>query len=135
MTGLSSTQGEFLSVPVEDIKQKTADHRGKLKEYKKIRIKTDVAFLLAHMVQSLPEGAWLKSLNVRYGNDDTVMLDISGYVYTEDPNNQLGLVNGLVEVLRSSKELSRYLSGVQLTSMQRQDINGVAVTYFLITCS
>ena len=135
VTGLSSTQGEFLSVPVEDIKQKTADHRGKLKEYKKIRIKTDVAFLLAHMVQSLPEGAWLKSLNVRYGNDDTVMLDISGYVYTEDPNNQLRLVNGLVEVLRSSKELSRYLSGVQLTSMQRQDINGVAVTYFLITCS
>ncbi|MBI3314350.1 MAG: PilN domain-containing protein [Candidatus Omnitrophica bacterium] len=106
-----------------------------MKEYKKIRIKTDAAFLLAYTVRSLPEGVWLKDLNVRYGNDDQVTMDISGYVYAENSNQQLRLVNGLVEVLRSSKELSRYLSGVQLTSMQRQDINGVAVTYFLITCS
>ncbi len=135
VTGLSSAQGEFFSVPVEDIKQKTADDRSKLKEYKKIRTKTDVAFLLAYTVRTLPEGVWLKDMSVRYGNDDKVTVDISGYVYAEDPNNQLRSVNGLVEVLRSSKELSRYLSGVQLTSMQRQDINGVAVTYFLITCS
>jgi len=135
VTGLSLAQGGFSSVPVEDIKQKTADNRDKLKGYKKIRTKTDVAFLLAYMVQSLPEGVWLKDLNVRYGNDDKVTMDISGYVYAESLNKQLRLVNGLVEVLRSSKELSRYLSGVQLTSMQRQDINGVAVTYFLITCS
>ncbi len=135
VTGLSSARSGFLSVPVEDIRQKTADNRDKLKAYKKIRIKTDVAFLLAYTVQSLPEGVWLKDLNVRYGNDDKVTMDISGYVYAENLNKQLRSVNGLVEVLRSSKELSRYLSGVQLTSMQRQDINGVAVTYFLITCS
>ncbi len=135
VTGLSSAQGEFLSVPVEDIQQKITDNHDKLKGYKKIRIKTDTALLLAYTVRSLPEGVWLKDLNVSYGNDDQVTVDISGYVYAEDLNKQLRLVNGLVEVLRSSKELSRYLSGVQLTSMQRQDINGVAVTYFLITCS
>ncbi len=135
VTGLSSAQSEFLSVPVEDIQRKTTDNRDKLKGYKKIRTKTDVAFLLAYTVRSLPEGVWLKDLNVRYGSDDKVTVDISGYVYAENLNKQLRSVNGLEEALRSSKELSRYLSGVHLTSMQRQDINGVAVTYFLITCS
>ena len=135
ITDLSSAQGEMLAMNVEDIQQKIAGNTDKLKGYKKIRTKTDVALLLVHAVRVLPEGMWLKDLSVRYGADDKVTMDIAGYAYAADLNKQLRSVNALVAALRSSKELSGAISSVQLTSMQRQDINNVAVTSFVISCS
>ncbi len=135
IAGLSVGQGEFASMSVEDIQQKIKNNTVKLQNYKKIRVKTDVAFLLAHTVRLLPEGVWLKDLSVRYGTDDKMTMDISGYAYAPDQNQQLRFVNALVSGLRASTELSRYISGVQLTSMQRENVNNVPVTYFVITCS
>ena len=125
----------MLSTDVEGIKKKITGNADRLKGYKAIQVKSDVALMLVHMVRILPEGAWLNNLSVRYGADNKITKNISGYAYAEDFNKQLRSINALVTALRSSKELSNIVSGVQLTSMQREEIDNTAVTFFVINCS
>ncbi len=127
--------GEFDSLSADDILKKKSEATAKLSNYKKIRFKSDTALLLVYVVQQFPPEVWLNSLNLTYADDGKLSFSINGYAYSKDQNRQLLSVDELVNKLKSDKQLSGQITDVQMTSMQRQEINSYPVTSFVITCS
>ena len=70
MTELALRQGAFLNQPVESLQAEIQENTEKLSDYKSIKIKSDMASILLRVASLLPQGAWLKSLNIQYEGGD-----------------------------------------------------------------
>jgi hypothetical protein len=87
----------------------------------------------------LPQGTWPTNYNVVYkqetGKEDSVVLNFSGYIVKDDPNEQIAAVNNMVVALKKDAKLSKFIKDVQLGSLQRVEINGRHFMKFAIHCS
>ena len=100
----------------------------------------------------LPQGVWFKSINVRAvsasvassGPDGTKksadapdkhwIIELNGYAYAPDPKQEIRIVNELIGRLKKDKHLAKFLSGVNLTNIKKEDINGHATVSFSLIC-
>jgi Tfp pilus assembly PilM family ATPase len=143
--------GPFLDMSVETIQQKIDDNKSRLELFKAIFRKTDVSFYLVRLPKLLPDGVWLNEMTVQYTEvQDTsklppqpgvpktppspgLVLDMSGYVYNKDTNQQFRMVYGLVNSLKSDDFLKKYLKVISLSSIQTEQRETDTVTSFKIT--
>ncbi len=140
---VSAKQGPFANTPVKDIEAKIKQYNEKILVYKDIRTKSDMAPIMVLIPKLLPQGMWLKSFNIQYqeipkakqnaannktkikqpkDTSYTMRIELSGAVYTADPNQQIRLVNDFVLSLKKNPELAKYIKQVDLSSMQREEI-------------
>ncbi len=143
--------GAFENMPMEDIQKKVIDNTNRLKMLKIFLKKTEMAYVLTKIPKLLPEGVWLADLSVRYNvssdsrsalasvqpantQEDGINMELSGYAYTEDSNQQFKMVYALVNVLKSDKAFQKYFRNVSLAAIQREQKTDTTVTSFKITC-
>lgn len=135
---LTSKQEAFLNVPVDSIRDELKDNSTKLAAYKNIRMKSDMVLILLRIASHLPQGAWLKELSVSYNqsdfNDAHVTINMQGDVLGGDPNEQIAVVNQIFSDFKNDKDLPRFIKGVNLVSLNREDLDGRQVTGFNIRC-
>jgi hypothetical protein len=136
---LSAKQGAFLHEPMDNIQAETKQNIDLLAQYKTIRAKSDVAFILFKVASHLPQGALLTNLSLNYDQGDSdnapVTIDMQGNVYREDPNEQIAVVNQIFSDFKNDRELSRFVKNVNLVSFNGQEYKGRKVTGFNIHCS
>ncbi len=142
---LQSKFGSYATSTPELLEQQTTESKGKLAAYRNIRIGSKVSYFLKLVPALLPEGAWLKDLDIRY-NDiiknegsfrvkaSKVTLSFSGYIYTEDPRKQFPLANTLLLNFKNNKEFSNLFDRIELGSVQRTALQQYNVTTFRIEC-
>ena len=113
----------------------------------------EAAHVLAQIPKVLPEGVWLSDMTVYYGNKtsdfsptsvnampasdaqtDLISVELSGYAYANDSNQQFKKVYALVNVLKSDKVLNRYFRNANLASIQNERNQDSIVTSFRIVC-
>ena len=83
----------------------------------------------------LPKGALLTNLTVDYDQTDHMIIDMTGNVYTDDPNEQIALVEQVFSDFKSDKDLAQFVTKVNLVSLNRQEVINHQVTVFTIHCS
>ncbi len=136
---LALKQGAFINEPLESIQTQIQENKSKISAYKNIRIKSDMASIMLRVASLLPQGAWLTGLNVQYEGGSVksthVTIDMTGYLFKDDPNEQMSAVNSLVLGFRKDKILSKFIKKVTLGSLTRNDMDGRVVTSFSIHCS
>jgi Tfp pilus assembly PilM family ATPase len=147
---LVDEQGPFLDMTVDSIKQKIADNTSKLETVKNIFRKTETAFSLVHLSKMLPQGVWLTDMAMQYTDAapasttgkvsdpsskaaTAMSLDLSGYAYSKDANEQFRIVYSVVNVLKSDDLFKKYLKSVNLTSIQSEQRDKDNVTSFKIS--
>ena len=142
---LKQKQMTFDSSKADDILAKKSETFSKLTSYKDIRLTSDVAYYLAKIPDMLPQGAWLKNLQLQYftksETDNQITRSISkisvtmeGYVYKENANEQFRLVNSLVAKFKDDKEFTKEFNDIDLATVRQDSLNNFTVTYFKITC-
>ena len=136
---LSAKEGAFLSQSQSSIQAEVQQNIDKLAQYKSIRTKSDVAVIVLRVASHLPLGVMLNGFSIKYDQGDSVnahvTIDIKGDVYNEDPNVQISIVNQVYSDLKNDKELSRFVSIVNLVSFNPEVVNDRHVTGFNIHCS
>jgi hypothetical protein len=136
---LAMQQGEFLNNPVESVQTQIQDNTDKLAAYKDINIKSDVASILLRVASLLPQGVWLRGFEIKYQGEGVkntdVAIELNGYVFKDDPNEQIAVVNGLVLSFRDDPALSKLIHSINLGSLSRATVDGRNVTLFTIHCS
>lgn len=135
----SARQGAFLYEPMESLQTEIQESNNKLSEYKDIKIKSNVASILLEVASLLPQGAWLKDLNVRYGGTNSknthVEMDMEGYIFKNDLHEEIAAINDLVLGFKNDKKLSSLISSVNLVSLRRDKVGTRDLTSFVIHCS
>ena len=136
---LSAQAGVFLNEPVESIQAELRQNTDQLTQFKNIRTKSDVVFILLRVASHLPQGFSLSDLRINYNpndfNDGHVTIDMNGTVYKEDPDEQIVAVDRIFSDFKNDKELSRFIRSVSLGPLNREDHNGRQVMGFNIHCS
>jgi len=151
--------GSFQDSDVSFIEKKDIKLKSELKQYKNIRTKSDVALFLLLIPDLLPEGTWLRNLDIAY-NDLTTRIDastakkkksrqrdnrkaeseasltmiIDGYAYSENKNQQFRLVNEFLRKIKTNGELSNFFQNFDLETTQSQKLDDYNVTFFKIVC-
>jgi Tfp pilus assembly PilM family ATPase len=145
--------GPFLDMSVENIQEKIDENTSKLDTVKNIFRRTEMASYLVRLPKVLPESVWLTDLTMQYTDvQDTskstttnadqqtkasaalpgMLLDVAGYVYTKDTNQQFRVVYSIVSALKSDDLFKKYLKSVNLSSIQSEQREKDTVTSFKI---
>ena len=136
---LLSQEGGFLHQSIDAIQAESQQNRGQLDQFKGIRVKSEMTFIILRVASHLPEGVLLNNFNIRYDLNDSVnahvSIDMRGDVFKEDPDEQIGVVNKVFSALKYDKELSRFITNVNLDSLNREQFKGQQVTGFSIHCT
>jgi len=136
---LSLQEGAFLNQPTESIRAELQQDTGMLAQYKGIRAKSDMAFILLRIASHLPQGSMLSDLHMNYEQGDAnnihMTIDMTGNVFKDDPNEEIAVVNQIFSDFKNDKELAMFIKSVDLVSLNRQVNNGRQVTVFNIQCS
>jgi len=136
---LVAQEGAFSSELIDGIQTESQQNIDKLAQYKDIRMKSEMTFIILRMASHLPEGVLLNNLNIRYDSNDSVnahvSIDMRGDVSAEDADGQIGVVNKVFSAFKYDKELSRFITNVNLDSLNREQFKGRQVTGFSIHCS
>ena len=148
---LSSKQGAHLNEITVTIQAETQQNTDTLTQYKNIRTKSDVVLILLRVASHLPKGALLKNFNITYDQPDSsdpnnpnttnttnnahVIIDMDGDVFREDFSEQIAVVNQIILDFKNDKELSTFISKVNLVSLTRENLNGKQATGFTVHCS
>ena len=123
--------------------------------YKNVSPKSDAAFFLNMIPRFLPQGTWLKELTVNFSVESTdsknsaksgsshaipqpqeekqVKVNLTGYAFVENINQQLRLVKNLISNMKDNKEFMRFFKNVSFTT-ETMDLSGYTATYFKINC-
>ncbi len=151
---LKEEQGSFQDLTKEEIDLKSKDVQSKIKGYKDVRVKSEVAFFLNVIPRMLPDGIWLKELTVNYSDIEetpttegtevveedpnaktyTISVAISGFSFVENINQQIRIVKNLVADLNAKKDFSSYFKTIDLATAQVQKLQDFTVTFFRIEC-
>ena len=136
---LSLTQGAFSSVLVESIQAESQQNIDKLNALKSIRTKSDVVLVMLRLASHLPQGSLLGQLDITYDGDDVnntrVSINMRGYVFKGDSNEEIAVVNQIFSDIKNDKELAKYIKSVNLVSLNRNNIDDKQATEFNIHCS
>ena len=131
----------------------------KLNYFKNIQTGGDIAPFLATIPKLLPDGVWIEQLDIVYPDifspekekakttgalppnrdparqaGDKPAVDIQGYAYSSDPNDQFKLVNALLENFRANKELSAIFDRMDFETIQARNFGKYPVTFFYLKC-
>jgi len=136
---LLAQEGHFWNQSLESIQSEAQQNAYMLEQYKDIRIKSEMAFIILKLASHLPEGVLLNSLSIVYDSNDSINAHVSinmrGDVFKEDSDEQIAVVNKVFSALKYDKELSRLITNVNLDSLSREQFKGQQVTGFSIHCS
>ncbi|MCK5505056.1 MAG: pilus assembly protein PilM, partial [Thermodesulfovibrionia bacterium] len=145
--------GRFQDADVSMIEQKEKDLKDSLTYFRNIRMDSNAASFLLLIPNLLPEGTWIRNLDITYDDsatfdlpDDmvqtvsrrptrakttkempTLLIMIEGYAYSENRNQQFRLVNRLLRNLKDNKEFSRFFSDIDVETTKAQKLNDFSV--------
>lgn len=148
--------GIFQDSSEDALEKKVQEINKKQDVYKSVPLKSDVTFFLNIIPRFLPQGAWLKELTINFfpGSTDStnpsrsgefraissqpqkekqVKINMTGYAFVENTNQQLRLVKNLISNMKNNKEFMRFFKNVSFTT-ETTELNGYPVTYFKINC-
>ncbi len=158
---LSEQLGSFQDADVSMIEKQEKNLKDRLTYFKNIRMDSTAASFLLLIPDMLPEGTWIKDLDITY--DDSAAFEllpgnmaktvsrrpttratkeasdlrvtIEGYAYSENRNQQFRLVNRLLRNLKDNKEFSGFFSEIDVETTKAQKLNDFSVTAFKIVCT
>lgn len=148
-------QGGFVDMTPEDIQSRITENLSRFKDYQDAFQASEMAYILTHIAKTLPKGIWLSSMEIQYAKDKIgsttlskpvllddsagsskairpMMIDLSGYAYTSDDNEQFKMVYGLVNALKSDRIFAKYSRNVSLAGIQSEQRGDLALTSFKI---
>ncbi len=152
---LADAQGPFVEMKPDEIETRISENRKKLKVYEKTYEPSQMAFILMRIAKVLPAGMWLTEVDVKYLKDKEgagtfslidpnsassesseqirfLSLDITGYVYAEDSNQQFKMVYAFVNQLKADKTFQTFAKSVNLANIQSEQSGKDVVTNFKI---
>jgi len=136
---LSAKQGVHMGETKESLQAVIQHNTELLTQYKNIRMKSEMAFIILKLASHLPQGSMLSNLRIAYdkgdASDQHVSIDMTGNVYNPDPNEQIAAANQIYSDFKHDKDLLRFVKIVSLVSLTRQLYDGKQVTVFTIHCS
>lgn len=133
----------------DDLKEKSQTLRNKLENIKGLPVKSEASLFLNIIPSLLPEGTWLKDIELIYQSEKTerkeksqvsgknklnLTIELSGYVYSENIKTQFGLVNTLLINIKGNKNFSDFFRDIVLETVNAQKLNDFNVTFFKIRC-
>lgn len=149
-------QGAFLNMTKDEIEAKIKEQKEKLSNYQHAYKKSEMAYLMTYIAKTLPAGIWLSDFDISYDRpketsassasskkpavesvpgqkpEFPIIIDLSGFSYAKDPNEQFKMVYGLVNSLKSDKTLMKYSRSVNLAGIQREENGDAVITSFKI---
>ncbi len=146
---LETELGTYKETLIEKIENVTQTTETSLKHLKSINAKSNVAFYLTNFPLLLPEGVWIKTLDVQYPEDKNLIketkadentstskpvVSLTGYAYSENIREQFKLVNQLLKNIRENKKLSAIFTQVTLETVKAEKVDELTVTYYQIVC-
>lgn len=159
IASLNQKLGSFQGTDISFIEQKEALVKKKLTTFRQTRIKSDTALLLLLIPDLLPDGMWLKTLDISHYDTvefkktsrtrrnvtrvyktskneakPTLVVAMDGYAFSFNKGEQFRLVNTLLGKLKNSKEFSKFFQSIEIKTTSTQKLNEHDVTYFEIVC-
>jgi len=142
---LTAQQGKFEGVKTSKVEEMSTKLNNELVDYQDVTSESDLTYFLETLPALLPEGMWVRSLKVNYYNKQTkdkkhqrnipkVMMNIDGYAYTEDTNEQFRLVNTFVATLKENEKINRIFESIDLESVRSDTFEEYPVTFFNVKC-
>lgn len=89
---------------------------------------------LAAVPAAMPEGVWLNGLTFNKAGENTGEFILKGIVYLADSNKEFEAANKFLSNLKENAAFTKYFQEVNITSLQRAQLDKVTVTNFLISC-
>lgn len=91
------------------------------------------------------KGAWLSNFAIEYfsasGNIDNkthnishVSLNLDGYIYSPDPNDQIRQLNNMVQKMKDDKDFSEHFDNIILIDSRSEIFNNYSTKNFRINC-
>lgn len=145
---LEAELGNHKDMLIEKIEESTKNTLTSTSYLKSIRTRSNAAFYLTILPNLLPEGVWLKSIDLNYpdaalvGQNDinsaganlTPNISISGYAYTDNVREQFKLVNQLLKNVRENTKFSSLFSQINLETVRADRIGDLTLTFYQIKC-
>ena len=140
---LNQTLGTYKNSVKSKLEEQNTQLLNKLTQFKKLRLRSEVSLVLSLVPRLMPDGTWLKDLRISYEEPQTtrkttdvsaLSVIVTGYAYTENPKEQIRLVNNLVRNMRDHPEFSKFFGNIDLDTVKTQTLNEVLVTFFKINC-
>jgi len=155
---LNQQLGLFKSASTEIIDEKNDELKKKISILSDIRLNSDVFVLLSTLPDLMPDGIWIKRLNINYSdkvkkfgkktkkrklqgneqNNETIkhppILEFDGFAYFEISQEQFRLVNSLIKNLKENELFSKFFVNIDLVTVKTQEIKEYTVTAFKIKC-
>jgi Tfp pilus assembly PilM family ATPase len=148
-------QGGFVDMKPDDIQSRIKENLSRLKDYKDAYQASEMAYVLTHIAKTLPTGIWLTKMEIKYAKEKIgstassnpvssgdpaglskltkpMTINLSGYAYTSDANEQFKMVYGLVNALKSNTVFTKYFRDVNLAAIQSQQSGDYVLTSFTI---
>jgi len=155
---LNQKLGTFKESSISFIETKEELLKKRLTSLQQTRINSNATLFLLLIPDLLPDGAWLKTLDIsyydsgksvssstqkgRFARRDNASKDkkfslvstIDGYAYSEIRGKQFRLINELLGRLKDKEEFSKFFKDIELETTSSQKFNEKDVTYFKIVC-
>ncbi|MDD5513368.1 MAG: pilus assembly protein PilM [Candidatus Omnitrophica bacterium] len=124
------------SASLDKLQKTDADYKNKIKLLNDLI--TQQPYLTGPMeavARSIPEDVWITDFSFVEGvKQDKSELRLQGFVYAEDSDRELGLVNTFITQLKESKEFSQFFKEARILSVEKQQLGQVQVSSFVISC-
>lgn len=140
ISDMAKNELEFVSLTVDDLKKNREETFEKIEKYKKVPLKSNIAFFLNRLPELLPSGTWLRRLAMNYSSSyqtpgssaKGLILDIDGYTYAAEMRQQIELINRLI--LNLKQDFNKTFTDITLVNANREQQDGYTVTHFQIRC-
>ncbi len=152
--GLKESVKKYADLTTDDLVAKLDKTKLQFKNYQNLEFKSSITPIFVYIPELLPSGVWLQEFLVELpragvssgqpqGKKEMTKsgvpigrnIKLVGYVYTEDPNLAIKVVNDLVNRIKKEKKLAKFFNDVKLVDMQRYQVDGRQVVLLQITCS
>lgn len=159
ITILKQKLGSFQDSDISFIEKKELNLTAKLNNFKNTRIEGNVTLLLLLIPELLPDGIWLKNLDMTYDDSaaftkkeinpkskkrskniaeteltPTLIVTIDGYAYSEDKNKQFRLVKELLRRLENNADIINLFQNIDLETTGIEKMDEYDATSFKIVC-
>ncbi len=141
--------GPYKSMQKPDIENLTQEMTQKIANYKNVRTQSHVKRYLYRIPALMPYGMWLKSIKVRYeapkpsankslnaeeGEHPRQFIELQGYVYQDNINDQFKLINQFYSAIKEQDEFKDAFKNIDLKTRQ-EEYRNFQVSFFVITCN
>ncbi|MBF0531799.1 MAG: pilus assembly protein PilM [Candidatus Omnitrophica bacterium] len=136
------------------IMMKSGQKKKKLQDLRSARLKSEMSVFLQVVSKILPPGAWLKTLDLEYDNNQEFAFKaaagknaagakppiavpkimMEGFAYLPNTNEQFILVNTLLKNIKEHAVFKGVFSKIKLESVSTQILDAYNVTSFKIRC-